>query len=349
MRKAILSFALLLLAVAAVAQGFTGGITATVVNRSGRLPIEGAKVVLTQGDEAVASVTTGPDGKFGFSGLDNGSYTLSVEAEDFVGTQINVLVEKGFVRDLVFVTLSPSSSIKEDIDDSNFAEFDLTDTGYSDAPTILFGSNDVYSKVAGYGFSAVRFKNRGYNSESQDVLLAGVNMNDAITGYSPFSLWSGLNEAMRSTETSMGNETADFGVGGFNGQTNSKCKAQFTKYFDIIKVNKTWKAWKKEALPGDICFWPGHTNVYAGSNKTGDVFYDSGRHTTYKKEDGSKFKNCHTTFKYDKVTVKYVARFNMDHRELDLVIPDISHWEPVRDWAAVKRCCPFIITKATQG
>lgn len=136
---------------------------------------------------------------------------------------------------------------------------------------------------------------------------------------------------------------------GFDGQTNSKCKAQFTKYFDIIKVNKTWKAWKKEALPGDICFWHGHTNVYAGSNKTGDVFYDSGRHTTYKKQDGSKFKNCHTTFKYDKVTIKYVARFNMDHRALDLVIPDISHWEPVRDWAAVKRCCPFIITKATQG
>ena len=220
MRKAILSFALLLLAVAAVAQGFTGGITATVVNRSGRLPIEGAKVVLTQGDEAVASVTTGPDGKFGFSGLDNGSYTLSVEAEDFVGTQINVLVEKGFVRDLVFVTLSPSSSIKEDIDDSNFAEFDLTDTGYSDAPTILFGSNDVYSKVAGYGFSAVRFKNRGYNSETEDVYLAGVKMNDALTGYSPYSLWSGLNEAMRSKDTAMGLETSEYGVGGFNGMTN---------------------------------------------------------------------------------------------------------------------------------
>ena len=220
MKKAILTLSLLLLAVAAMAQGLTGGITATVVNRSGRLPIEGAKVVLSQDGEIIENFTTGADGKFNFTGLDNGSYSLEVEAEDFVGTQIYVLVEKGFVRDLVFVTLSPASTIKEDIDDSNFAEFDLADTGYSDSPTILFGSNDVYNSVAGYGFSAIRFKNRGYNSETEDVYLAGVRMNDAITGYSPFSLWSGLNEAMRSKETTMGLETSEFGVGGFNGMTN---------------------------------------------------------------------------------------------------------------------------------
>lgn len=29
--------------------------------------------------------------------------------------------------------------------------------------------------------------------------------------------------------------------------------------------------------------------------------------------------------------------------------PDISHYEPVRDWGKVKECCPFLICKATQG
>ena len=51
--------------------------------------------------------------------------------------------------------------------------------------------------VVGFGFSAIRFKNRGYASETQDVYLAGVPMNDALTGYTPFSLWSGLNEESR--------------------------------------------------------------------------------------------------------------------------------------------------------
>ena len=52
------------------------------------------------------------------------------------------------------------------------------------------------------------------------MYLAGVKMNDAITGYSPFSLWSGLNEAMRSKETVNGAEVSDFGFGGYNGLTN---------------------------------------------------------------------------------------------------------------------------------
>ena len=45
-------------------------------------------------------------------------------------------------------------------------------------------------------------------------------MNDALTGYSPFSLWSGLNEATRYKETTVGNEVSDYGFGGYNGVTN---------------------------------------------------------------------------------------------------------------------------------
>ena len=29
--------------------------------------------------------------------------------------------------------------------------------------------------------------------------------------------------------------------------------------------------------------------------------------------------------------------------------PDISHYHPVRNWDTVKRNCPFLIMKATQG
>ena len=45
-------------------------------------------------------------------------------------------------------------------------------------------------------------------------------MNDAITGYTPFSLWSGLNEAMRSKESTIGMEAAEYGLGRYNGTTN---------------------------------------------------------------------------------------------------------------------------------
>lgn len=217
MKRLFLIIATLFCSLAALAQN-EGAIKASVVSRSGRVPLEGATVKLLSGGEEIRSLNTGSSGSFLFDDLADGDYTITVDAADFMSTRINVTVEGG-MRDLMFVTLSPAR-VQNDVDASNFAEFDLDDSGYSDAPTILFGANDVFTDVAGYGFSAIRFKNRGYNSETQDVYLAGIPMNDAITGYSPFSLWSGLNEAMRSKDTMIGMDTADYGVGRYNGITN---------------------------------------------------------------------------------------------------------------------------------
>ncbi|MCM1502016.1 MAG: TonB-dependent receptor [Bacteroidales bacterium] len=218
LRKLFAAFAAVLCSVALFAQA-TGGVKGTVVNRSGRTPVPGAFIVLSQNGMEIVSGKVGNDGKFLFEGLEDGMYAMSVKAPGFNDANVNVTVDKGFVKDLIFVSMIPSRQV-QDIDDSSFVEFDMEDSGYTDNPTILFGSNDVYSNVAGYGFSAIRFKNRGYNNETQDVYLSGVKMNDAITGYSPYSLWSGLNEAMRSKETTMGIETSEYGIGGYNGVTN---------------------------------------------------------------------------------------------------------------------------------
>ena len=219
MKRFAIIIAAVLLSVSAWAQAPTGGITASVVNRVGRTPIMGAHVELFKGGDKLAELNSDAEGRFEFKEVENGSYNILVNAPGFIDTQINVIVEKGLLRDLMFVTMTPASQMNE-VDDTSFQEFDLQDTGYSDSPTILFGANDVFTNVAGYGFSAVRYKDRGYNSESQDVYLAGVRMNDAITGYSPFSLWSGLNEAMRSKETTIGMEASDYGAGHYAGVTN---------------------------------------------------------------------------------------------------------------------------------
>ena len=220
MKRFIVAAIAALLSISAFSQTLSeGGIKATVVSRVGRTPIAGANVELKKGGVKMQELRTGNDGKFFFQDLANDNYSLIVAAPGYTETQVNVTVENGLVRDLIFVTLVPASQINE-VDDSSFGEFDLDDSGYTDTPTILFASNDVFTNVAGYGFSAVRYKNRGYNSESQEVYLAGVPMNDAITGYSPYSLWSGLNEAMRSKESTIGLESADYSAGGYNGVTN---------------------------------------------------------------------------------------------------------------------------------
>ena len=200
------------------AQSEWGGVKGTVVNRAGRAPIADAAITITQGGETIATATSDAEGKFLIEPLSNGMYDMTIKAPGFLDANVNVTVE-GYVKDLIFVGMI-IEQIVTDVDDSNFAEFDMDDSGFEDAPSILFDSNDPFTDIASFGFSNVRFKNRGYTNESQDVYLSGVRMNDAITGYSPYSLWSGLNEAMRSKESTIGNEVSDYGFGGYNGVTN---------------------------------------------------------------------------------------------------------------------------------
>ncbi|MBQ8573958.1 MAG: TonB-dependent receptor [Bacteroidales bacterium] len=218
-KKVLLFIAAMLCSLSLFAQESDwGGVKGTVVNRAGRAPIAEAALTLSQNGETVATATSDAEGKFLIEGLPNGIYDMTIKAAGFLDATVNVTVE-GYVKDLIFVGMVVEQVIA-DVDDSNFAEFDMDDSGFEDAPSILFDSNDPFTNIASFGFSNIRFKNRGYTNESQDVYLSGVRMNDAITGYSPYSLWSGLNEAMRSKETTIGNEVSDYGYGGYNGVTN---------------------------------------------------------------------------------------------------------------------------------
>ena len=216
MKRLISLIVLAAIGISAMAQG---GIKGVIVNRADRNPVAGATLKLMQEGAEVAVQTTLPDGSFFFKDIENGSYQAEVSAPGYLSTSIFVIVEKGLVRDVMTVSLTADTVVAE-ADESAYSEIDMHDSGYSDNPTILSGTNDPYASIADYGFGSIRYRNRGYESSTQDVYLAGVKMNDAITGYSPFSLWSGLNEAMRSKETTLGTEVADWGVGGYNGTTN---------------------------------------------------------------------------------------------------------------------------------
>jgi len=216
-KRLILALAAVLASAVMFAQ--TGGVKGTVIDRDGRQPVEGARLVLLQGAERLAEVSSAQDGTFLIPDLKDGMYTLLIQAPDYLETQVQVTVNDGYVKNMFNLSISGIKKVTE-LDDDSFAAFDMDDSGYNDNPTILFGSNDVFNNIAGYNFSAVRFRARGYSSESQDVYLAGVKLNDAITGYGPFSLWSGLNEAMRTKETVNGSEVSEYGFGGYNGVTN---------------------------------------------------------------------------------------------------------------------------------
>ena len=183
---------------------------------------------------------TDKDGNFIFENLPAGSYTVLFSTPDFEDLNLMVRVGDKHVQDLKSVIIVPSGQSAV-LDDAVFAEFD-SDSSSSDTqalPSSLSSSKDLFNNIASYRFSEMRFNVRGYDSQYSDIYLNGIRFNDAMTGYGPWSLWSGLNDATRNQENYTGLEASDFGIGGIGGTTNVNARAsQMRKGFRVSVVER---------------------------------------------------------------------------------------------------------------
>ena len=193
-----------------------GGVRGRVVSRAGRVALDGVKVTMTPGDVTVMSDERG---NFLIENVPAGEYSLQFETPEFEPLSIAVRVGSQ-VRDINAVVLVPDVP-RQMIDDAVFAEFDMETVDDAQAlPTSLSASKDIFNNIASYKFSEMRFNVRGYDSQYQDVYMNGIRLNDALTGYTPWSLWSGLNDATRNQEVTSGIVASDVGLGGIGGTTN---------------------------------------------------------------------------------------------------------------------------------
>ncbi len=199
------------------------GLKGRVLSRNGRAAVGNAAVTIEGTD---FKATTNDEGYFELKGVPAGNYKLSFAAPEFENLDIVVKVENG-VKDINAVIVVPKAIQGEVLDDAIFAEFD-NDSSASDTqalPSSLSASKDLYNNIASYRFSEMRFNVRGYDSKYTDVYLNGIRFNDANTGYGPWSLWSGMNDATRNQESTAGLTATEYGIGGFGGTTNINARA----------------------------------------------------------------------------------------------------------------------------
>ncbi len=223
MKRNLLLLIFALFAFSAYAQ--EGGVKGTVVSRGTRATIGKVKVSIPAlGVETLSA----DDGKFVFDGIEKGEYDVKFEAQDYEPLTLKVRIDQ-IVKDINSVMLVPDAVRPAGgVDDAAFAELD-TDTEQSgdsqSLPSSLSASKDVFNSIASYRFSEMRFNVRGYDSQNTDVYLNGIRFNDALTGYGPWSLWTGLNDATRNQETTSGLRSSDVGLGGIAGTTNILARA----------------------------------------------------------------------------------------------------------------------------
>lgn len=236
MRLKILLF-LMLVGGTFAAYAQDGGVRGKVVSRLGREALNDVQVEVAPLN---LTIRTDADGQFEVENLPAGRYTLRFTTPDYEPLELVVRVGGEYIHDMRSVVLVPSNS--REIDETVFMEYDM-DSPVSDMqalPSSLSASDDLFNEVASYRFSEMRFNVRGYDSQYSDIYLNGIRFNDAMTGYGPWSLWSGLNDATRNQEGVAGLESLDYGIGGIGGMTNVNARAsQMRKGFRVSVSNGT--------------------------------------------------------------------------------------------------------------
>ncbi len=236
--KNLLILLFTLITVGAAAQD--GGVKGRAVQRVGRDAIDRVKVTIAPTNKVVY---TNAQGDFAIEGLAVGDYRLTFEAPEFETVTLMVKVGET-VKDINLVPMS-SAMLAVGLGDDYFAEYDSETANDAQVmPSSLSASKDVFNNIAGYQFSQMRFRPRGYDSEMEATYLNGVYFNDALTGYGPWSLWSGLNEATRNQEVAPALGVSDYGVGGIGGVTNINARAsQMRKGFrsSVVNANNNYR------------------------------------------------------------------------------------------------------------
>lgn len=121
------------------------------------------------------------------------------------------------------------ADLKRDIQD-NLPTISIGDDEFDDGSTtsvssILTAGRDPFLSAAEFNFSPARFRLRGYETLGNAIYLNGINFSGLDNGFTPFGLWSGLNNVMRSRQTSYGLEANDFAIGTLALNTNIDMRA----------------------------------------------------------------------------------------------------------------------------
>lgn len=149
------------------------------------------------------------------------------------------------------VTGRPDSSIlenaKENLLDNipivSVDENDNQDGSAQNVSSVLTAGRDPFYNGAVFHFSAVRFRFRGYDADGFSTYMNGVPMENLDNGFTPFGLWSGLNDVLRNRDASLGLRPTGYAFGDFGGLMSMDTRASKQRKQTIVAysaANRTW-------------------------------------------------------------------------------------------------------------
>ncbi|HND88449.1 MAG TPA: carboxypeptidase regulatory-like domain-containing protein, partial [Saprospiraceae bacterium] len=217
-----LLFPTLLLWCATLLQG--QDLRGTVLDTDDGQPVANASVVLS-GTGKVAA--TDANGQFVLKGAScpAARCTLTVSIDGYSPATVefasNRLSNDPFSISLSRIPTSVEEEVSKpsDIPTVTLEEAESETEGASEVANVLNANQDVFQRISNFGWSAFRFRERGYDGGLFQTFINGMPFNDLETGFTSFGEFGGLNDVFRLRNSTVGLDPAEFTFGGPGGST----------------------------------------------------------------------------------------------------------------------------------
>lgn len=203
----------------------TAVIKGTLVNDK-NVPMQNAVVILNGTNY---QATTGSNGAFEIKNVAYGKYVLSVQDVEFsnFGQDVDVNQAEVSLKEVKAVS-NPAASVQEADIPVVTLDDDESSSGSSNGAnvsSVLGAARDAFASAVQFSWSTAYFKERGYEDEHFTTLMNGAQVTDLVSERSAYSSWSGLNDVIRSRESTSGLSPATYTFGGIGGSYSIDSRA----------------------------------------------------------------------------------------------------------------------------
>lgn len=237
MGKSLLGMLFLLNLTFSLAQKPTG-IRGKIVDINTQKPIENA--VVTIENTPLMQLTSG-DGIFNFYAVPTGNQLLLLHSQGFRDVLLSIVIVKDQMLDLGVIPMENNHTVEQQTGLISLLESDLSDdnSGSESTSGLLQSSKDAFQQAAAFNWGQARFRIRGLDSQYATTTINGVTMNKLFDGRPQWGDWSGLNNAVRNQEFTVGSFPSDYAFGGILGTQQINTRASIYRPGTILSFSGT--------------------------------------------------------------------------------------------------------------
>jgi hypothetical protein len=244
MRKFLLGMFFLLKIAFVYSQNPTG-IKGKIIDAKTQKPLE--NVVVTIENTQLMQLTSS-DGIFGFYTVGIGNQLLLLHSQGFKDVLISIVITKDQMLDLGAIAMEDNQMVEQQTGLITLLESDLSDdnSGSESTSGLLQSSRDAFQQAAAFNWGQARFRIRGLDSQYATTTINGVTMNKVFDGRPQWGDWSGLNNAVRNQEFTVGSFPSDYVFGGILGTQQINTRASIYRpgtvlTFSGTNTNYSWR------------------------------------------------------------------------------------------------------------